>query len=150
MGKPPVDCGCDCGDLACNVTSTSLYLNNCEFQLHGPIEVLSRNAVATYIAGLHDCEDIRRQPFGEDKYLRKCLNRLGVRKEDQFTLLNEIACGQRPVVCTSAHVSFHPFKDIESYFQCWSEAEFYGQWPRQWATPSEPRPSPSRLSPSPP
>merc|ERR1712060_577071 len=73
--EPPEDCGCDCGDLACNVSSSSMYLNNCKFGLHGPIEVISREAVATYIANLHSCNDIMEQPFGEDKYLRRCLER---------------------------------------------------------------------------
>lgn len=128
--EPPGDCGCDCGELACDVSSTSVYLNNCEFELHGPIEVISRDAIATYISRLDDCEEIRKQPFGEDKYLRRCLNKLGVRKENQFSLLDEIACGQLPPNCTSPHVSFHPFKDIEAYFECWKEAQTDGLWPR--------------------
>lgn len=106
-----------------------MYLNNCKFGLHGPIEVISREAVATYIANLHSCEDIMEQPFGEDKYLRRCLERLGVRKVDQFSLLNEIACGQHPVDCMTASVAFHPFKDMVQYFDCWKKAKQYGQWP---------------------
>merc|ERR1711933_701965 len=120
--SPPKDCGCNCGHLACNVSSSSMYLNNCKFGLHGPIEVISREAVATYIANLESCEDIRKQPFGEDKYLRRCLNKLGVRRVDKFNLLNELACGQQPVDCTSASVAFHPFKKMSEYFECWKQA----------------------------
>jgi len=126
---PPADCGCDCGDLACNVSASSMYLNNCKFGLHGPIEVVSREGVATYIANLHSCEDIRKQPFGEDKYLRRCLERLGVRRVDQFSLLSELNCGQHPPDCTAASVAFHPFKKMAEYFDCWTKAMDIGQWP---------------------
>lgn len=126
---PPRDCGCNCGDLACNVSARSMYLNNCKFGLHGPIEVISREAVATYIANLHSCRDIQEQPFGEDKYLRRCLESLGVRRVDEFSLLNEIACGQQPVDCMTASVAFHPFKNMAQYFDCWTKAKQDGQWP---------------------
>jgi len=126
---PPRDCGCSCGDLACNVTASAMYLNNCRFGLHGPIEVLSREAVATYISGADRCEAIQEKPFGEDEYLRRCLDKLGVRRVDEFSLLNEQACGVLPVICTSAHVAFHPFKSTGGYFGCWAAAEASGRWP---------------------
>jgi hypothetical protein len=127
--EPPADCGCTCGDLACNVSVSAMYLNNCKFGLHGPIEVISREAVATFLASIHRCEYIRREPFGEDKYLRRCLDLLGVRKVNTFSLLSEIACGQQPVVCSAPNVAFHPFKDEGAYFNCWHEAQLHGQWP---------------------
>lgn len=127
--EPPKSCGCNCGRLACNVSATAMYLNNCRYGLHGPIEVLSREAVATYIANLNSCESIRREPFGEDKYLRRCLDKLGVQKVDEFTLLEEQNCGQLPVVCTDPAVTFHPFKGEKGYFDCWSRAKSLGEWP---------------------
>mmetsp|Transcript_219 Transcript_219/g.437 ORF Transcript_219/g.437 Transcript_219/m.437 type:complete len:705 (-) Transcript_219:166-2280(-) len=127
--SPPHDCGCDCGDLACNVSSTAMYLNNCKWGLHGPIEVISREAVATYMANIDSCEHIRELPFGEDKYLRLCLESLGVRRVDQFSILREEACGEVPAPCTAPNVAFHPFKNVQGYFDCWSHAKSLGQWP---------------------
>merc|ERR1712060_172234 len=106
-----------------------MYLNNCRYGLHGPIEVVSREAVAIYLANMHRCDHIRVQPFGEDKYLRRCLDLLGVRKSNQFGVLNEFARGQKnPFPCTSASVAFHPFKTVESYFSCWQRGAQKGEW----------------------
>merc|ERR1712037_246294 len=53
---PPRGCGCKCGAVACNTSASAMYLNNCRFGLHGPIEVLSREAVAIYLGGAVLCE----------------------------------------------------------------------------------------------
>jgi len=126
---PPGGCGCDCGDLACNVSRNGVYLNNCPAGLHGPIEVASREAVATYVANMQRCEALAQQPFGEDMYIRRCWALLGVRRVDEFGLLDEIACGTVPVDCTAPAVAFHPFKDEGGYSQCWRAAERHGRWP---------------------
>lgn len=106
------------------------FLGNCKFDgMHGPIEVLSRNAVATWAAGYHACDDMRTKPFGEDKYIRRCLTRLGVNKEDEFNVLSELACAQQPWPCTARRVSFHPFKGIKQWFECWFNANQHGEWP---------------------
>uniref|UniRef100_A0A7S2HIV7 Hexosyltransferase n=1 Tax=Zooxanthella nutricula TaxID=1333877 RepID=A0A7S2HIV7_9DINO len=106
-----------------------MYLVNCRFGLHGPIEVLSREAVQMFVQGVDECQSLRRHPWGEDKYLDHCLQRLGVRRVLEFQLLSETACGQEPVNCASSNVAFHPFKGIQSYFDCWGQAMYHGNWP---------------------
>ena len=144
---PPEDCGCQCSMVAaCNLTAwktwsldgavmrgveelhdlsrlgPSVYLNNCRFGLHGPLEVFSRAAVTRLTDGLSQCDDLRQQEWGEDKFLDRCLMLLGVVRVNDFNLLSEKACGGDEPDCASGAVAFHPFKDPLSYFQCWTKA----------------------------
>ncbi|CAE8638927.1 unnamed protein product, partial [Polarella glacialis] len=108
----PVDCECACDDFACDLPSTqAMYLNNCQWGLHGPIEVFSRRAIATYIAGLPICADLLPHAWGEDKFVDQCMMKLGLTRVDVFDLLSEIACGEQPAPCGQTDVTFHPFKN---------------------------------------
>lgn len=153
---PPVDCGCDCSRLeACDlsldeswakdgglirghdlqemrsedVANAPIYINNCRFGLHGPIEVLTRTAVNAYVQGLPKCEFLLDQPWGEDKYLDRCMLRIGVTRANVFGILSETACGEEPAPCGGPAVAFHPFKNAEDYFACWDFAQSYGHGP---------------------
>lgn len=122
------------------------YLNNCKYGLHGPIEVLNRLALETFLSKEQDCEDIREsamtlQPlhwnpkimryvgtttgvsFGEDEYLRRCLDKLQIPGIDEFALLTEDACGVMAYPCNSGAAAFHPFKATDSYLGCLHFAE---------------------------
>lgn len=128
--KAPKDCECECDDFACDMpTSAGMYLNNCKWGLHGPIEVLSRRAVAIYAAGLPQCINFLKEQWGEDKFMDKCLQQLGVTRVNEYRVLSETACGEQPAPCRSSDVSFHPFKSIRSYFECYDAADKYGHGP---------------------
>jgi len=136
------------------------YLNNCEFGLHGPIEVLSREGVAAYAKDPSACEGIRHDAmdlshphddedhaFGEDQFLRLCLEKVGVRRVEEFDLLlAEKACGQKPVVCQAGKISYHPFKGIQEWFNCWGLASASSD---SWATAIAAAPSPVLAPPGP-
>jgi len=117
------------------------WLNNCHLGMHGPIEVLSRAALATYSKGWESCVNGSAGEHGqEDVYLRVCLNELGVQQVDAFNLLYEakLACQERPASwnpyrppCFAAQVAFHPFKSITSYMHCYQEAARH-----PWALPT--------------
>jgi len=126
---PPSDCGCECDDFACDLPNSAVYLNNCKWGLHGPIEVLSRRAVATFAAGLPRCVGLLSHPWGEDKFLDQCLQLLGVNRDNEYSLLSETACGEQPAPCGTSNVAFHPFKSIQSYFTCHAYASKYGHGP---------------------
>lgn len=144
---PPTDCGCNCNRIeACDFKMDpkmyrnyeviegkaypgALYINNCKFGLHGPIEVLSQRAVTAYVEGLPRCNNLLVHPWGEDKFMDRCMLELGITRANQFGLLNEIACGQTPAPCGESNVAFHPFKSIHSYFACWEYANRYGHGP---------------------
>mmetsp|Transcript_48866 Transcript_48866/g.111304 ORF Transcript_48866/g.111304 Transcript_48866/m.111304 type:complete len:741 (+) Transcript_48866:126-2348(+) len=138
--EPPKDCGCHCNRIeACDLRKDAelyedgqitegdygpgaIYINNCKFGLHGPVEVLSRQAVAAYVEGLPKCTNLDIHPWGEDKYMDRCMMELGITRVNQFGLLSEIACAETPAPCDGNDVAFHPFKSIESYFACWGFA----------------------------
>jgi len=153
---PPVDCGCTCDSSVCltrrlgetgdAVPSSAIYLNNCKWGLHGPIEVLTREAVAAFLEREEaTCQELRERQWGEDKYMRNCLKLLHVRRVDEFGLLSEKACDQEPSPCDAERVAFHPFKTPESYNKCWDYAQAHGRGP-EGSLPAGPTESPTALA----
>eukprot|EP00913_Durusdinium_trenchii_P002730 g2526.t1 len=51
----------------------AVYINNCQWGLHGPIEVFSRRCIATYIAGLPICSNLLYHAWGEDIFVDQCM-----------------------------------------------------------------------------
>lgn len=119
-----------------------LYINNCKFGMHGPIEVFSKNAVGAFQAARETCTAYFTQlcqgdcKWGEDIWVDQCLEYLNVKRENEWQLLVEDHC-DAPVpwsattACDGNHVSFHPFKDIDSYAQCMSYSQIPAQVPTQ-------------------
>lgn len=113
--------------------SGPIYLNNCKFGLHGPVEVMSKEALQLYHEKSGHCEDIRDagmdmskdqsdadHAYGEDEYIHRCFDKIGVGRVDELgLLLSETACNQKTVPCDEGKVSFHPFKTMQEYFDCW-------------------------------
>jgi len=141
----------------------AVYINNCKFGLHGPIEVLSRDAVLTYANSPATCQGVRDDAmdtshpkededhaFGEDEYLRRCLAKLGVGHVNEYDmLLSEQACGHwgETLACDAGKVSFHPFKGIDDYLGCWRNATSSpGGWDQALAAAPKPALAPWRPS----
>jgi len=105
-----------------------VYINNCRFGLHGPIEVFSRNAVMKWADGsikcvLHFSELCDGDCFwGEDLFVDQCLWKvLKVRRDNDFRLLQEDHCDPQPGwdACDDpSTVVFHPFKTLHGYEKC--------------------------------
>lgn len=128
----PDDCDCQCGGTSCyNRTDNvgAMFLVNCRFGLHGPIEVLSREALLVFESRVMECEEFHQQPWGEDKYLDRCFQKLNIRRALTYELLDETACGEQTVRCEDASVAFHPLKDIQQHFDCWGIANANKNWP---------------------
>jgi len=140
---PPTDCGCDCGKSACS-NPTSVYLRNCAVNLytptdpapghamHGPLEVLSHDAMADLEKGLEDCAEKFKDSFdqwGEDWFLEHCLLDLGVLPLDNFESLKDGDCATVAWPCDQAHAAFQPFKELDVYEKCQHNANTKGQWP---------------------
>lgn len=95
--------------------SKGVFMRNCQFGLHGPIEVISKKAMEAYRKGWKSCK----KPPQEDVYLQACLLGLGSKQVDSFELLAEDHCQSKDwQKCRSGHVAFHPFKTVESYRTC--------------------------------
>merc|ERR1712194_830718 len=96
--------------------SASVYLNNCKYGLHGPIEVISPQAVSAYVNGLPLCQSMHGlSDIGEeDKFMDACLQTVGATRIDGFRILCERACGEEPAPpgapCMAPKMAFHPFK----------------------------------------
>lgn len=109
-----------------------VYINNCKFGLHGPLEVFSRNAVKVWALGAADCVTYFTElcsgmcGWGEDMFIDQCLKRkLKVRRDNDFAMLLEDHC-QPPKHwddCTNTSaVAFHPFKTNDGWRTCYHHA----------------------------
>jgi len=112
---------------------TGMYLNNCRFGLHGPIEVISRNAVQALVDGWRHCRNYFHMAcsgpcwWSEDLFIDQCLSQvLYVKRESSDQLLSEDKCDPpkdwRSCEDTST-AAFHPFKDEGQYAECVENAE---------------------------
>lgn len=115
-------------DLLQAQAGTGVFLKNCKLGLHGPLEVLSRQAVEAYSRGHRDhCE----APPQEDVYIHDCLLKLGVQEVERYDLLAEEECHRGDFVasprwwaCDELEKSaFHPFKTIDKWETCMSNAQ---------------------------
>jgi len=114
-----------------------IYLNNCKFGLHGPIEVFSRRAVERWAEGSARCtEHFSRLcsgpcKWGEDMFIDQCLWKvLKVRRVDDWNLLSEPHCDSGDWQdCDNGGIAFHPFKNASGYRRCLANAH-YGALPR--------------------
>mmetsp|Transcript_30621 Transcript_30621/g.49244 ORF Transcript_30621/g.49244 Transcript_30621/m.49244 type:complete len:405 (+) Transcript_30621:121-1335(+) len=105
--------------------------------LHGPIELISRQAMQTLCKRSQVCKkSISQAAYGEDFYMNECLKHLGVPAVQGVHLLYDMytygAWGQKkctPLVADKmvstvprSYASYHPRKDLASWIQCRREA----------------------------
>lgn len=123
------------------VAGKAAYINNCYLGLHGPIEVMTKEALAQYKAGAHQCDPDAVEHGQEDVFLRHCLDRLQIEKVNAYNILYEEdwACNERDATrdarppCFSHQVAFHPYKSEDAYFECYRQAAS-----QEWALPLYP------------
>lgn len=104
---------------------TGVYLNNCKYGLHGPLEAFSRIAVSVWAHNSSQCFHAHRgwvDHWGEDYFIDQCLRKLlSVRRVDEYSILEEDHCdppkGWRDCRNVS-RAAFHPFKKVEDYERC--------------------------------
>jgi len=99
-----------------------LFFRNCPkfSSMQGPLEVLSRDAVVNFGRNYNNCVNgIDQSHIGEDGFLQKCMEMLGVGSSQDWSLLVDKYCGQEPAPCTNGWAAaFHPFKDVRLYAKC--------------------------------
>jgi len=113
----------------------AVYLNNCKFGMHGPLEVLSRKTVQVWAAGAQQCQDHFTKLcsgdcyWGEDLFIDQCLMKvLKVERIDDYDLLAEDHCEPDEGWDTCRNetkVAFHPFKTEEGYLGCLNNASIH-------------------------
>jgi len=110
-----------------------VYLNNCKFGLHGPLEVFSRTAVQEWGSGKGQCDTHFQKLcsgdcyWGEDLFIDQCMSRvLKIRRDSDYSLLVEEHCDAPKDwddCRDKSFVAYHPFKDVSSWRNCWSKAK---------------------------
>jgi len=128
-----------------------VYLNNCRYGMHGPLEVFSKNAVLNWVAGYQSCLDHFNKVcsgscnWGEDMFIDQCMEKvLHARRDNEWGLLSEEHCkpDKRHSLdwqsCNNGNVAFHPFKTEVSYRACVARAAA----PPGTALPPPPPPPP--------
>jgi len=98
----------------------NVFLENCpRFQsMQGPIEVISKKGALTLEKGIQWCGGI--WGTGEDQFLTKCLQQLGVGGTMEPTLLNDMYCDGYSNCDDSWKVAFHPHKSIKDFDKCFN------------------------------
>merc|ERR1711870_213748 len=119
------------------VPDGGVYVENCKkvsFGFFGNLEVVSKEAWTSFASNLESCKgsldwkgedpDWKFGPWGEDLFMQRCMDKIGVAKVSNFTLTYDGACkADRPEtiqkiknlkwspICNDANsVSYHPFK----------------------------------------
>merc|ERR1712066_361732 len=130
------------------VTPNGIYIENCKYQnygFYGAIEVISRQAVATFIENIDDCKKslnymgsdnkVIREPWGEDVFVQSCMDLHGVNKVPDFDIATDALCkatvpeGEkknkkwRPDCATTKTPAIHPFMTTKHYFDCLKETQ---------------------------
>ena len=94
---------------------------NCQqyYSLQGPLEVLSRGAAKQFLPNVGTCmEQLPWKDWGEDWFVGKCLDNLGVQKREGFELLDDYWCDHQAVECSTAKPAFHPQKTTADLERC--------------------------------
>jgi len=130
------------------VPEGGVYVENCpkvKFGFFGNLEVVSQDGFSSFLANLETCKSTldwkgtdpswEWGPWGEDLFMQKCLDKIGVPKVSNFTMTADGACkADRPKElqkvkglkwepnCLDINaVSYHPFKTPAAWFKCHAE-----------------------------
>lgn len=129
------------------VPQEGIYMENCKFVdwgYFGNLEVFSKQAFTTLVDNLDNCysslpwkvgvHDGKYGPMGEDLFAQKCMDMLGVGKQENWLLTTDGACpadrpeGEKknkkyiPNCAGVSTPSIHPFKKPADYAKCLDEA----------------------------
>jgi len=90
--------------------------------MFGAVEAVTRRAMDEYRAGSTRCqEEVPWLTWGEDLYLMRCLEHLGVGAVDEFDMVQDGVC--EGVSCASpTAAAFHPMKSVAEWEACWQQA----------------------------
>jgi hypothetical protein len=103
------------------------WVNN-QPKLYGAMEIFSKEALKIYKAKEDQCKSLDWHTWGEDLYFQNCMGNLGVERVSDFELVMDYRCGSssrndRGGSCSDwTKATFHPYKDVGAYNQCWSES----------------------------
>eukprot|EP00419_Tripos_fusus_P072141 CAMPEP_0172902144 /NCGR_PEP_ID=MMETSP1075-20121228/167792_1 /TAXON_ID=2916 /ORGANISM="Ceratium fusus, Strain PA161109" /LENGTH=649 /DNA_ID=CAMNT_0013758679 /DNA_START=13 /DNA_END=1962 /DNA_ORIENTATION=- len=115
----------------------AVYINNCRFGMHGPLEVFSRKAVQAWSEGTQQCQNHFTKlcsgdcHWGEDLFIDQCLMKvLKIERISDYNLLAEDHCDPEEgwETCRNqSKTAFHPFKTEEDYLGCLNNGSVHKQ-----------------------
>lgn len=111
------------------VANCNAYPNTAGFpMMFGSLETFSRKALREFRreADVRCVNQLPWKDWGEDVFMVSCMHVLGVSRTDDFSIIGDDRCtgnGHVGAHCgSSALASFHPFKDINSWMECFRAA----------------------------
>merc|ERR1711948_225406 len=132
-----------------HVPEGGVFIENCEkvmFGFFGNLEVVSKDGFDTFASNLESCKktidwkgtdpDWKFGPYGEDLFMQKCMEKVGVQKQSDFYMDADGMCknnhptfrkgsdgGYTPYCKNSKQITFHPFRKPADYFKCLAETQ---------------------------
>lgn len=102
----------------------TMYVINCQAwnMIYGSLEIFSYHAIRAWKDGHEGCN--APPDFGEDKYMTQCMDHLGVTRVDDFGVVGDMLCGSFTDCRSLPAAAFHPFKDKNSWLECWQTAMY--------------------------
>lgn len=109
------------------VSDRNNYIVNCDKpgmapMMFGSVEMLSRQAMQTFHDRQQEClGGLDWKIWGEDYFLGKCFDMLGVQRENLFSAVQDGVC--KGVNCGDPVAgAFHPMKEHSQWENCWNQA----------------------------
>lgn len=106
-------------------TGGNAYIVNCDKptmvpMMFGSLETFTKKAIQAYFDGAERCKnELQWDGWGEDYFMGKCLDMLGVTKVNDFQIISDGVCKQ--VNCFDGNAAaFHPFKQVGAWLDCFS------------------------------
>jgi len=94
-------------------------------KLYGAVEIYNKKALGLYQDVHKRClKELQWRQWGEDMYMRECMNLLGAAKVVDYELVGDDRCPENPhSSCWDANrPAYHPYKDVNSWFRCWNQS----------------------------
>jgi len=110
-------------------TGKTTFIKNCMKytgpgwpMMFGSLEAFSRQAIDLYYEGADRCKkELEWDVWGEDLFMGNCLKMLGADSDFDGGIIGDNVC--KGADCKDGTTAvYHPFKDEESYFQCYNDA----------------------------
>jgi len=107
----------------------SVFFRTCNLQpenpdypmMYGALEAISRKALDTFFRDGDQCQHwLPMADYGEDLFITKCLQRLGVGALDDYSLVGDDRC-KGGACWDHTFAAFHEFKNVDDWMRCWED-----------------------------
>lgn len=112
-------------------TSQKTFIKNCGMfntsAMYGSLEAVTRVALEKYFTYFDDqCEWMLWRSWGEDRFMEKCFNQMGVPGDIELGIVSDQRCWDSALPVDqgcrdTTHPAFHPLKSTYNWTQCWNQ-----------------------------